>query len=177
MDAEPSSTTPAEPRVSAELRVLVQSAQAGNPAALPHIRKILDDHPEVWRHVGDLATLAERAWIAVLAADHPVAVESMKRTVAEMKADLAGENPTRIERLLVDQVVACWMEVSYLETVSADPGRSSLEQADFRLKRLESAQRRYMNAMKTLTNVRTLALPDLAPTPAVKLHDPEERRA
>ena len=38
MDAEPSSTTPAEPRVSAELRVLVQSAQAGNPAALPHIR-------------------------------------------------------------------------------------------------------------------------------------------
>src|SRR5436190_1019339 len=82
------------------------------PAALPCIRDILHRHPEVWRHVGDLATLAERAWIAVLAADHPVAVESMKRTVAEMKAELAGDNATRIERLLVDQVVACWMEVS-----------------------------------------------------------------
>jgi hypothetical protein len=177
MDAEPSGTTPAEPRVSAELRVLVQSAQAGNPAALPHIRRILDEHPEVWRHVGDLATLAERAWIAVLAADHPVAVESMKRTVAAMKADLAGENPTRIERLLVDQVVACWMEVNYLETVSAAPGRSSLDQSDFRLKRLESAQRRYLSALRTLTSVRTLALPGLAPTPAVKLHDPAKQRA
>ena len=174
MDAEPSSTTPAEPRVSAELRVLVQSAQAGNPAALPHIRKILDDHPEVWRHVGDLATLAERAWIAVLAADHPVAVESMKRTVAAMKAELAGEHPTRIERLLVDQVVACWMEVSYLESVSADPGRSSLDQADFRLKRLESAQRRYLTALKTLTTLRTLVPTGLAPAPSLRLHDPEQ---
>jgi hypothetical protein len=106
-----------------------------------------------------------------------VAVESLKRTVAEMKADLAGENPTRIERLLVDQVVACWLEVSYLEGMSADPGRSSLNQSDFRLKRLESAQRRYLNAMKTLTSVRTLALPGLAPAPAVLLHNPEQRRA
>jgi hypothetical protein len=177
MDAEPSSATLAEPRDSAELRVLVQSAQAGNSAALPHIRKFLDDHPEVWRHVGDLATLAERAWITVLAADHPVAVESMKRTVAELKADLAGEHPTRLERLLIDQVIACWMEVSYLESISADPGRSSLEQAGFRLQRLESAQKRYLNAMKALTSIRALAPAGLEPTPSVKLHDPAKRRA
>ena len=157
--------------------LLVQSAQAGDPSALPRIREILDQRPEVWRHVGDLASLAERAWVAALAADHPVAVESMKRTVAEMKAELAGENPTRIERLLVDQVVACWMEAKYLEAVAAEPGRGSLEQADFRLKRLESSQRRFMTAMRCLTDVRTHALPGLAPTPAVKLHDPAKQRA
>jgi hypothetical protein len=176
MDVEPL-PRPTEPPAAAELRALVQAAQAGDPSALPRIREILDQRPEVWHHVGDLATLAERAWITVLAADHPVAVESMKRTVAEMKADLAGDNATRIERLLVDQVIACWMEVSYLESVSADPGRSSLNQADFRLKRLESAQRRYLSAMKALTSVRTLALPGLAPTPTVKLHDPAKQRA
>jgi hypothetical protein len=160
-----------------ELRALVQSAQGGDPSALPRIRDILDHRPEVWQHVGDLAALAEHAWIALLAADHPVAVESMKRKVAEMKAELAGDDPTRIERLLVDQVVACWMEVSYLESVSADPGHSSLSQADFRLKRLESAQRRYLHAMQTLTTVRGLALPGRAPTPAVKLHDLHKVRA
>src|SRR4051812_33550240 len=136
MDADPLHR-PSEPPVAVELRALVQSAQAGDPAALPRIRRILDERSEVWRHVGDLASLAERAWIAVLAADNPVAVESMKRTVNEMKADLAGDNPTRMERLLVDQVVACWLEVSYLEGVSADPGRGSLQQAGLRLKRLE----------------------------------------
>jgi hypothetical protein len=176
MDAEPLSR-PTEPPFAAELRALVLTAQAGDPAALPRIRLILDGHPEVWRHVGDLATLAERAWIAVLAADHPVAVESMKRTVAEMKADLAGEHPTRLERLLVDQVIACWLEISYLETVAADPGRSSLDQADFRLKRLDSAQKRYLSAMKALTALRALVPAGLEPTPSVKLHDPAKRRA
>src|SRR5262245_32900469 len=174
MDAEPLHR-PTEPPVAAELRVLVKSAQGGDRSALPRIREILDQHPEVWRHVGDLAALTERAWIAILAADHPVAVESMKRTAAELKAELAGDNPTRLERLLVDQVVACWMEVSYLEAVAADPGRSSLDQADFGLKRLESAQRRYLTSLRTLASVRTLALPGLTPAPAVKLYEPAKQ--
>src|SRR5262249_41291077 len=176
MDAEPLHR-PTEPPVAAELRTLVKSAQGGDPSALPRIREILDQRPEVWRHVGDLAALAERAWIVVLAADHPVAVESMKRAVAAMKAELADEHPTTLERLLIDQIVACWMEVSYLGTVAADPGRSSLDQADFRLKRLDSAQKRYLNAMKALTLVRMLAPAGLAPTPAIKLHDAEKQRA
>ena len=103
--------------------------------------------------------MAELAWIPVLAAAHPVAVESLKRTVAEMKIDLASDNPTHIEQPLVNQVVACWTEVSYLESMTADQERSSLDQSDFRLKRLESAQSRYLNALKTTTSALALALP------------------
>ena len=134
----------------------------------------LHEYPEVWQRVGDLSALAERAWIAVLASDHPLAVESMKRTVEEMKADLAGDHPTRLERLLVDQVVGCWMEVKYVESVSADPGRGTLEQAAFRLKRLESAQRRFDNAVKSLSTLRTLMPAGLAPAQSIKLHEPKE---
>ena len=49
MDAEPLHR-PTEPPVAAELRALVKSAQAGDPAALPRVREILDQRPEVWRH-------------------------------------------------------------------------------------------------------------------------------
>ena len=172
MDAEPSKVSP-EPPVTVELRTLVQRAQGGDATALPRIRQVLDEYPEVWQRVGDLSALAERAWITVLASDHPLAVESMRRTVEEMKADLAGEHPTRLERLLVDQVVACWMEVKYMESVSADPGRGTLEQAAFRLKRLESAQRRFDNAVKSLTTLRTLLPAGLAPAQSIKLHQPK----
>jgi hypothetical protein len=176
MDAEPLQP-PSEPPVAVELRALVQSAQAGEASALPRIRQILDEHPEVWRYVGDLAALAERAWIAVLAADHSVAVEAMRRTVAEMKADLAGDNPSRMERLLVDQVVACWLEAKYLEGVSADPGRGSLDQSAFHLKRLESAQHRYLSALRMLTELRALAPSGLAPSASLKVHEPKKVRA
>jgi hypothetical protein len=168
--------TPSEPAVVVELRTLVQQAQGGDPAVLPRIRQILDDHPEVWQHLGDLSTLAERAWISVLAGDNPLAVEAMKRTVAEMKADLAGEQPSRLERMLVDQVIACWMETKVLECSSADPVRGSLDQANFRLKRLESAPKRYLNAVKMLTDLRTLLPAGLSPSGAIKLYEPEPKR-
>src|SRR5947209_877821 len=163
MDERPFATPP-EPPVAVELRALVQQAQGGDPTALPRIREILDHHPEVWRHLGDLSALVERAWIAVLAADHPVAVEAMKRTVQEMMANLAGEHPTPpLEKLLVDQVVACWMELQYVQGVSANAGHGSLEQARYRLKRLESAQKRFESSLKTLTTLRTLVPAGLAP--------------
>jgi hypothetical protein len=166
---------PTEPPVAVELRTLVQRAQAGDAGALPRIRQILEAHPEVWQTVGDLAALTERAWITVLAADNPLGIESLKRTIAAMKADLAGEHPTPLERLLIGQVVSTWMELKYVESTSADPGHGSLEQAAFRLKRLESAQKRFDQAVKTLTSVRTLLPAGLAPAGAIKVF--EEKRA
>jgi hypothetical protein len=53
---------PTEPPIAAELRALVQRAQAGDTSALPRIRAVLDDHPEVWHYLGDLSGLVERAW-------------------------------------------------------------------------------------------------------------------
>src|SRR5690606_18012043 len=156
--------TPGEPAVVTELRALVNRAQAGDPAALPRIRQTLDQHPEVWQHLGDLSALAERAWIGVLAADNPLGVEAMKRTVEEMRAELAGEHPTRLERMIVDQIIVCWMEVQYLEVVAAEAGRRSFEQTGPRLRRLDSAQKRYLKAVKALAELRTL-LPS-TPAPA-----------
>jgi hypothetical protein len=165
------------PHIVVTLNALVKQAQAGDAGAVPRLREILDEHPEIWHHVGDLSVMAERAWIAVLAAEHPLAVESMKRTIEETKAELAGEHPTRLERMLVDQVIACYMEVKYMESVSAVPVRDSLEQAAFRLKRLESAQKRYLSAVRMLTEVRTIMPNGLAPAGAIKLHGDKERQS
>ncbi len=169
------SAAPAEPSVKALLADLVKRAQAGDPTVLPLMREILDAHPEVWQHVGDLSSVAERAWIALLAAENPLAVESMKRTVAEMRLDLGGEHPTRMERMLVDQVIMCWMEVKYLETATASAEGSSLAQASFRLKHVESAQKRYLTSIKMMTEVRTLIPAGLAPSVPLKLYDPEPK--
>jgi hypothetical protein len=140
----------------------------------------LDGRPEIWRHLGNIAALAERAWLVVLAAENPLAVESMKRTLAEMKADLAGEQPTRLERMLVDQLVLNWLEVRYVESISADPGPGTLDQASFRLKRVESAERRYLTAVKTLSQIRALTSGQPAPAKQAapdspRLFDPDRQ--
>ena len=175
--AEEHSGNHAEPPEAAELRALVQQAQKGDTSGLPRIRQILDDHSEVWHHVGNLGLLVERAWLSLLTGDNPVAVESMQRTVNEMKAELTGEHATRLEKMLVDQVVANWLEVKHAESVSADPGRTSLEQSAFKLKRLESAQRRYSEAIKGLATTRQLLPKGLAPSQGIGLYKPGAKRA
>jgi len=128
--------------------------------------------------LGDLSALVERAWIGVLAGENPLARESMKRTVESMKSDLARENPTPLERLAAEQVIACWLEVTSLQTLSAPTESGSLEQAGFKLKRLESAQRRYHNAIKLLGTLHALLPAGLAPVPPVRLHEePKHARA
>jgi hypothetical protein len=120
----------------------------------------------------------ERAWIARLAADHPLVVESVRRSVAALKAELAGEHAPRLERLLVDQVVATFLEMTYLQGLAAGASTGSLDQAGFRLRRLESAQKRYLNAIKTLTTLRALVPGGLVPARALKLHEgPTQQRA
>lgn len=173
--ADESSTNPAEPEILAELRELTSRAKAEDATALPRIREILNERPEIWRHVGDLSSMTERAWIAAHAAENPLAVESLKRSVAEMRAELAGEHPTRLERILVDQVIATYLEAKYLESVTASATKGTLDQSALRLRRLESAQRRQIAAINALTTLRTLEPTAVAPAPTIKMHEEEER--
>ena len=68
-------------------------------------------------------------------------------------------------------MVASWIEVKHLEMVSTSQGNASLDQASFKLKRLESAKRHHLTAIKTLANVRRLMPAGLAPVPSPKLYD------
>jgi len=60
---------------------------------------------------------------------------------------------------------------------AASPAGRSLPQAAFRLRRAESAQRRYLNAVKTLTTLRALAPQGLAPVGPVSVFKPRRKQA
>jgi hypothetical protein len=168
---------PTDPAVLAQLKDLSERAQAGDTAALRRLRQILDAHPEVWKYVGDLSALVERAWASALSGNNPLGVESMLRTAAERKKDLAGEHASALEVLHAEQVVSCWMETRYAEVALADQEKRSLKQAGYRLKRLESAQKRYLEALKELVTVRGLLPDGQVPAPALRLHEPNRQRA
>ena len=178
MAEESSPDAPADVRAMSELRALARRAKGGDPKVLPRMREVLDDLPDVWKHMGDLSTVVETAWISVLAGKDPLAVESMKRTLAGMRRDLAGRSPSAVDKMLADQVVACWMEVKHLEAASADGGRATLAHAGFTLKRLESAQRRYLLALKALQDMRGFLPAEEAPPGTIKLYQgPGRERA
>jgi hypothetical protein len=177
MEPETSCKVPAEPAVLPELRELVSQAKAGNASVLPRLRHLLDAHPQIWQHTGDLEQVVVRAWTELLAGPDPLALEALRRKAEQLRADLEGDGATPLERLLVGQVVSSWLEMSHAQVQVAEPGSTTLGQASHNLRRAESAQKRYLAAIKTLTTVRALVPRGLVPVNHLRLHDPGSKVA
>jgi hypothetical protein len=79
-----------------------------------------------------------------------------------MRAELAGPDPTPLERLLVERIVACWLQLHYIDIrLPQSEAKLTMKQVEYLEDRRDRAHRRYLSAIKTLATVRKLALPVL----------------
>jgi len=168
---------PVEPAVISEVRDLVNKAKHGDASVLPRLRHLLDDNPAIWEFAGDLERIVVRAWCDYLANGDPLTREAVQRKAQQLRTDLEGDHPTPLERLLVGQVVSHWLEMSHAQVAVTDAAGLTHAQAKFNLKRVESAQRRYLAGIRTLTTVRALVPRGLLPANPIRLHDPERKKA
>jgi hypothetical protein len=79
------------------------------------------------------------------------------------RAELAGPEPSPLERLLVERVVACWLQVQYADAAYAQLQSPSPAQHTAALKRQAGAHQRYLFSIKALATVRKLIKPALSP--------------
>lgn len=146
----------------------IKLANAGDPDAVAWLRAFLDANPQVWGTLGDLARTSERAWIDLISNRDELSRESIRRHLLQLKTDLVGEAPSVVEKMLGDQVIATWLEVKYLETVSADLMGTTNQQVSMASKRVESAQKRHLTAIRSLVEIRKL-LPTAASGPMFRI--------
>jgi len=158
------------------LDAIIRKANEGDSKALAKLRKFLDENPQVWQHVGDMARTAEKAWITLIANGSSLAAEALQRQLAQLKQELLGESTTVVEKMLGDTVVATWLELHYLRSTDADTRNRTVTQGSLMLKRLESAQRRHHSAIKNLTQIRKL-LPDQNALPQLRVFPYKQERA
>ena len=137
---------------------LVRRSNLGNQQCLEALRAILDQQPGIWQAVGDVSKMAERAWIAVVSPGDKLVEESIQRRLIALKAEMGGVDPNPLEKMLIDLVGVSWLAVFEAEISAAQSGGSP-QQVSIRLRRAESAQKRFLRAIKTLTTVRALLPP------------------
>jgi hypothetical protein len=173
MSTDKEATSPAA--LTARLKDLARRANARDTAALAELRAFLDEHPEVAATIGNLGRLAEDAYLRLLSGEDVLAREADKHQLSQLKADLAGEHPTPLERLLVDLVAVNHLAVQYSLAAGAAPGLT-LVVAQAHAKLAEIEQRRLLQAMRTLATLRALLPQGLAPAGSVKLFATPERK-
>src|SRR5262249_1483680 len=143
-----------------ELRDFLDRAQSGDASTLPGLRKMLED-PILVNSFGNLAEQAERSFIRAAAGDDLPFREALTRKLQLLREELAGPNPTPIERLLVERVAACWLQVQDADVRAAQAKNLPPTWAEFYQRRMDHAHRRYLSSLKTLALVRKLAVPVL----------------
>ena len=90
---------------------LVRKANEGNQRAQGLLRKVLDACPEIWQRVGNLAEHAELSLIRLIAKEEWLLTESIRRKAEHMRKELAGPNPTPLDAMAIERVVACWLQL------------------------------------------------------------------
>jgi hypothetical protein len=139
-----------------------QRTRSGDLSTLPVLEKLLLERPAAVDALGgDLAERAERAMVQALAGDDLGCREALTRKLALLRAELAGPNPTPVERLLAERVVACWLQVHDADFRYGQATSLSPEWGEYYQRRMNHAHKRYLSALKTLALVRKLAVPVL----------------
>ena len=147
----------------ADLTQLVQRGMTGDRTVLPAIRQLLDTRPALWREVDSLTARVEQAWLALLAGSDLVAQEILVRQLQTLKHELEGPQPTPLERLLVERIAVCWLQVQHADLIATRQGQQSVTWVQQRQDRLQG---RLLAAVKALAQVRKL----LRPGTAVQVH-------
>jgi hypothetical protein len=147
-----------------ERQALVTRLSTGDRSAMPELRAMLDAHPETvksWTaHVLNAGWhLAHEYFADEL---RPLAAEMLPRRVRQIRAELEGEHPTPLERLLCERVAACWLAVALLDAATpagldSAPASPAWQRHHDEMK--TRAHRRYLDACVALARVRRLLQP------------------
>jgi hypothetical protein len=148
-------TNPEEKEVGA----LITRAAKGDQSALPALRELMKIPEVVDLLGGDLARTAQVTLIDNVSGKNLLLKESLTHKLDLLRTELAGPNPAPVERLLVENVVACWLHLSCLEQRYAQNESLRTELGLYYQRCIDHAHKRYLSAIKTLATVRKLALP------------------
>lgn len=162
---QPADAAPPRPKrtLTQVLLELSRRATTGDATSMKELMDLLNKRPDLWHAIGDVGAHVERTLIQFIAGDQVLQQESVRRTLSELKQRIAGEQPSALEKMLIDLIGATWLATNHAELTGS--GNCTAVHDQYYLKRAESAQRRFTNAVKTLTTLRELAPRGLRPLP------------
>jgi hypothetical protein len=150
------------------LNELATRASNGDPESLRLLKEALKsgNYPNWSRwfleaYGNPAAWLKQSLGVSAGGKDDLAAIEAVQQEILRVQTELEGPNPTAIERLLAERAAVCWFMVHKYETNFTTAKEMTLRQAEFQLRRIDSASRRYLSALSTLARVRKMALPVL----------------
>lgn len=145
-------------------RALLERGRNGDLEAAGAFWREVDGDPArreaLVKQNGDIAAIALNQLVGRIVDGDIIMAGGIRRQLDTMRQELSGSNPSPLELLLVERVCVCWLKLHYLEYLHITGMDShSIKQSEELLKQVDSANKRYLNSIKTLAQIRKLQLP------------------
>lgn len=144
------------------IKSLIQQAERGNRAAFAHLQAAPYQDAatlvQLKQHAGDLASRAIDLQCQLAFPDNLIAQQAIREAAEEMAQGLLSEHPTQLERVLIEQLVCCWVGVSIggmMATATAQNGPDKPLAREWE-KRYDRALVRFRRTAQTLAQTRKL---------------------
>jgi hypothetical protein len=154
-------STKAEKKVpdSAEVSHLLERFGKGDKTALGPLIEFMKKYP-AWVAQTDLSVNAERALIKqITSQDGDLAKSILEVRQDQLRQELATLNPTPLESLLIRRVSLCWLQAYHADYLFAQHIHQGLMGTEYIQKYQDRANKRLLQAVKALAQVRRLGLP------------------
>jgi hypothetical protein len=146
-----------------ELEALSEKAEDGDKAAKRELRRaIKESAPEVIARSSNIARTYRWIVADTSSGQNPLKQEAIVEQSQRLALEIAGEHPSPLEVLLAERIASLWVLVEMQEAVLSATYRRGQEKpvgpayVIQMCKIQESANRRYLAAIKTLAQVRKL---------------------
>lgn len=130
-----------------------------DPSDVTLLRKALKESPDLWRSVGDMMNNAATHLVDTMSVPKTMEL-ALRQGWKSLPLDLAADDATLLEQLLIQQVTLAWLRLGVVEYTHTETttGAATTPVADYWDKRLNAAQRRFLRACETLARVRKINL-------------------
>jgi len=167
----PTTPSPSPKTNPDDIMAILERGNRGDASVLPQLNKVLDEHPEVARLMGNVVNYAEQALLTLVAGTSLTAREAISRELSALRSRLTATAKTELERLVSDRICLSWIAVSHAEVGLAEllqkhPGYSRVVRAAER--HLDRANVRFLASIRALANLQTKGRPPLSPLDLVR---------
>jgi hypothetical protein len=144
-----------------EINDVFRRIDAGDASLMPHVTAAFDYNPAgmIERNGGDLAKRVVEGLTDLLAGPGLFGREAVRRAFLKVRDDLAGPDPTPLERMLAERAAVDWLSLyeAELQCLSQETDRFLIKPAEFFERRRVRAHKQFLRSCRELAVVRRLA--------------------
>ena len=143
---------------------MTQLASKGDERASQALIEACQSMPRLWQYLSTLSSLAVQSWVDLLASAGPgreIVRRTTEQEIERKRSEVAGQNPSPLERLLAERVALCWVAATYADAEYARKLKAgmSFREGEYYSKRCEQTNRQLLKAIESLARVRRLLTP------------------